>query len=151
MQELTILEAIPLLIWAGNLALILVLGVVSVLGSFWFRTEVNMVDKLQKFKWGSLWNNLGGSKDPWSWCFLVFFGEFLFGSLIAMVVSALVTKEIILPILGFILAGTLLLYGPRFVVDMVKGLKVNNKTGDLDRINKLEKELANLKTKVEEK
>lgn len=151
MNELSILEAIPLLIWAGNLALILALGVGSVLWSFWFRTKVDMVGKFQTLKWGSWWKNLGGSKDPWSWCFLVFFGEFMFGCSIAMLVSSLIIEELIFPILGFILAGTLLFYGPRFVVDMVKGLKVNNKTGDLDRINKLEKELASLKTKVEEK
>lgn len=141
MGDLTILEAIPALIWILNLALVVCLGLVSVFGSFWFRTNINFADKLQKLKWRSEWDNY-----PSDWLFYFVLCEFFVGGAIAMFISKMIQEGILLPLLSVVGGILLLLYAPRFAIDLIKGLKVNKK-GDLGRIDKLEKELQYLKEK----
>lgn len=49
---------------------------------------------------------------------------------------------------GYALALVLIVVGPRFVIDMIKALKYNNKSGDLERIDQLQKEMDELKSKI---
>lgn len=144
MENLTILEAIPLIIWAGNLTLILVLGVGSVLGSFWFRTKINFADKYQRLKWRGDWE-WDGSSTCWFVAVVIF--EFLIGFIVAAILSKMLQDDVLLPLLFAIGSILLLLYAPRFAIDLIKGLKINKK-GDLERIDKLEKELQSLKEKA---
>lgn len=137
-----IFQMLPMIIWAGNLALVLVLGLVSLLCSFWLRCKIDVATKYQKLKWRSQWD------DEWAcWLVCVLFIEGLLGFIVFGILTRLSVEGLLLPILIALGSILLLLYAPRFAIDLIKGLKVNKK-GDLERIDKLEKELQSLKEKA---
>lgn len=132
--------AIGFLLWAVNMILPVVLGIITGLVYFWSRGKVNLslASRLQAFKWRedkSTW--VGG--DPANWFVMFIMAEGVFGFLvIALLVKAGIPIAIIM--------GTLLtlLFLPRFIIDLTKGLKMNHKSGDLEEINSLKKRLEQL-------
>lgn len=140
MENLDVVSALLFLVWVVNMMLPVVLGIITGLVYFWSRGKVNLslASRFQAFKWredkGS-WSE----GDPANWFVMFIMTEGLFGFL----VTALLVKAG-LPIA--IIMGTLLtlLFLPRFIIDLTKGLKMNHKSGDLEEINSLKKRLEQL-------
>lgn len=129
------ITGLPFILWAINMLTILV----ACLMGFWSRKGNHFVNKLQLFKWGRFDKNWGLS------------ATFLAGMIcfvVATVIAVLIKKVMIIPVLVVIGLLLTLIFIPRFLIDITKGLKMNHSTGDLDRINKLQEELDNLKKKV---
>lgn len=132
--------AIGFLLWTVNMLLPVVLGIITGLVYFWSRGKVNLslASRYQSFKWREdkdLW--LKG--DPTSWFVLFIMIEGILGFMITVIVTK--AGLIVAIISGTILA---LLYLPRFIIDLTKGLKMNHKSGDLEEINSLKKRLEQL-------
>lgn len=150
-NELTLAGGVAAGIWLLNIAAVLLLSIGSYMINFWVRSKKFYAgDYIQKLKWGWLKN----SQWPWEgcsldWLLLFFVTEVLLGSLVVGGVNRLALEGLLYPVI--FVAGTLLfaLYIPRFVVDITKGLKMNHKTGNLDKINDLQKQLDALKGKGE--
>lgn len=111
--------------------------ILDLLLSFWRRKELsNWAINLQKFKYGS--------STPET------FGLDWIGGIVAIVITGCFAGEGVLSVfLLIILIILAVFYAPRFVLDLCKGLKFNNNTGDLERIDLLQKELDDLKKKVD--
>ncbi len=140
MENIDKVVAIGFLLWAVNMILPVILGIITGLVYFWSRGKVNLslASRLQAFKWRedkSTWSE----GDPANWFVMFIVVEGFLGFL----VTALLT-EVGIPIA--IIAGILLalLYLPRFIIDLTKGLKMNHKSGDLEEINSLKKRLEQL-------
>ena len=139
-MNIDIIAAVPILLWALNI--IVVMG--SLLLGFWLRRGSVLSDYIQEKKWGNVWHGYCGE---WVFFFLIF--EILVGLLLSIGISKLIIDGIALPIIlaiGVILA---LVFIPRWVIDICKGLKMNHKSGDLEKLSELEKQIAELKQKVE--
>jgi|TARA_A100001518_G_C1227286_1_gene80674 hypothetical protein len=139
-MNIDIIAAVPILLWALNI--VVVLG--SLLLGFWLRHGTVLADYIQKFKWGYNWD---GDGSDWAFQFVI--GEGFCGLMVSAIFTALIKEGIALPIIlaiGIILA---LVFIPRWVIDICKGLKMNHKSGDLEKLSELEKQIAELKQKVE--
>lgn len=140
MENLDIVAAIGFLLWAVNILLPMVLGITTGLVYFWSRGKVNLglASRYQAFKWRE--DKKGWSEaDPSCW-----FGKLLIlEGWVGFMATLIITKAglIVAIIVGTILA---LLYLPRFIIDLTKGLKMNHKSGDLEEINSLKKRLEQL-------
>lgn len=139
-MNIDIIAAVPILLWALNL--MVVIG--SLLLGFWMRQGAVYTGYIQEKKWGNVWD---GDGDDWIFLFVLCEG---FGGLF---VSAFLTKLIVdgiaLPIILAIGVILTLVYVPRWVIDICKGLKMNHKSGDLEKLSQLEKQIEELKQKVE--
>ena len=140
MENIDKVAAIGFLLWAVNMILPVVLGIITGLVYFWSRGKVNLslASRLQAFKWRedkSTWSE----GDPANWFVMFIMAEGLMGFIVtALLVKAGIPIAIIV---GVLLA---LLYLPRFIIDLTKGLKMNHKSGDLEEINSLKKRLEQL-------
>ena len=89
-------------------------------------------------KWNWLWKEERASGDAW----LAGVGTTYILALVA-VGSVLYTGK---ALIVFLTLGAVLLitFGPRFIVDICRGLKYNPKTGDAEKIKELEKKIEKL-------
>ena len=129
------ITGIPLILWAINLLTILVAWLMG----FWSRKGDHFVNKLQLFKWGRFEKSWGAS---------VTFIDVIFLLAVAAILSLLIHNGNLIAVLSILGLLLTLIFIPRFLIDITKGLKMNHSTGDLDRINKLQEELDKLKKKV---
>jgi hypothetical protein len=137
MENYDMVAAIGFLLWAVNMLLPVVLGIITGLVYFWSRGKVNLslASRYQSFKWREdkdLW--LKGYPTSWLVMFIMVEG------ILGFIVTALLVKAGI-PITIASVTLLSLLYLPRFIIDLTKGLKMNHKSGDLEEINSLKKRL----------
>ncbi len=140
MENIDMVAAIGFLLWAVNMILPVLLGIITGLVYFWSRGKVNLslASRYQAFKWRE-------DKDDWErgephqWLGKYAIAEGLGGFLLMILLAEA-------GLIVAIIAGTLLalLFLPRFVIDLTKGLKMNHKSGDLEEINSLKKRLEQL-------
>jgi len=140
MENLDIVAAVGFLLWGVNIILPFILGITTGLVFFWSRGKVNLglASRYQSFKWREDKKDWAES-DPSCWL-----GKFIIleGWVGFMVTLVIIKAGLIVAII----AGTILalLYLPRFILDLTKGLKMNHKSGDLEEINSLKKRLEQL-------
>lgn len=140
MENIDMVAAIGFLLWAVNMILPVVLGIITGLVYFWSRGKVNLglACRCQSFKWRD-------GKDDWErgephqWAGKYVMVEGLGGFLLMILLAK--AGLIVAIIAGILLA---LLFLPRFIIDLTKGLKMNHKSGDLEEINSLKKRLEQL-------
>lgn len=139
-MNIDIIDVVPFVLWALNI--VVVLG--SLLLGFCLRKGTVLADYIQELKWRGDWD---GDSGDWAFNFATVEG---FGGLIVSAIfTALIKEGIALPIIlaiGIILS---LVFIPRWVIDICKGLKMNHKSGDLEKLSELEKQIEELKQKVE--
>lgn len=140
MENYDIMAGVLFLVWTVNMVLPFILGVITGLVYFWSRGKVNLelASRYQAFKWRE-------KKEEWldsiPACWFVQFT--VIEGLVGLLVMILLAKA---GLIVAVIAGTLLalLYLPRFIIDLTKGLKMNHKSGDLEEINSLKKRLEQL-------
>lgn len=142
-MNIDIIAAIPVLLWALNVVVVVGGGVVGTLLSFWLRKDIIIADKIQKFKWRSQWD---GASGDWIGGFV--FMEGIVGVCISLAISKLLMEGIALPIIIAISAILALVFIPRWVIDICKGLKMNHKSGDLEELSELKKKVKELEQKM---
>ena len=151
-NELTLAGGVTAGIWFLNITAVWLLSIGSYILNFWIRDKkFNSGDYIQKLKWGWLkedspWPYKGDFMD---WLLLFFVVEGLLGILIVRAVDKLALHGFLYPVLFVVVLLLVVLYLPRFVVDITKGLKMNHRTGNLDKINDLQKQIDALKGKGE--
>ena len=143
-MTIDIISALPVLLWTLNVVIVVGGGVVGTLLSFWLRKDIIIADKIQKFKWKSQW--YGDGED---WLVLFALGELLCGLAVSLAISKLMVSGIALPIIIAISAILALVFIPRWVIDICKGLKMNHKSGDLEELSELKKKVKELEQKME--
>lgn len=132
--------ALPLLLWLG-----------CSLIKFWFRLDKN--PPCAGYVW-NMWQLLltKNKYEDLSEGDMLFFGGvlsfFITWGLGIVIASLFVVTESVLGLGLVLLALVLVVTGPRFVIDMIKALKYNKSTGDLERIDRLQKEMDELKSKI---
>jgi len=140
MEKVDMVAAIGFLLWAVNMLLPVVLGIITGLVYFWSRGKVSLelACRYQSLKWKD-------KKDDWErgephqWAGKYFILEGVLGFVVVLLLQE--AGLIVAFIAGTFLA---LLYLPRFIIDLTKGLKMNHKSGDLEEINSLKKRLEQL-------
>ena len=141
-MNIDIIAALPVLLWALNMAIVMGSGVVGTLLSFWLRKDVCITDKIQKFKWR-------GKDIGYDWFLGVAVIEGIAGFILSVVLTKLMVSGIALPIIVSISAILALVFTPRWVIDICKGLKMNHKSGDLEELSELKKKVKELEQKME--
>lgn len=141
--QVDIVEVVLFGIWGLNLVLPFVLGITTGLVFFWSRGKVNLslASRYQAFKWRNGKHDWV-SGEPECWIIRHALVEGLFG-----LFAACILTEAGVEIAIFVGVLALLLFLPRFILDLCKGLKINHKTGDLEEINSLKKRLEELESK----
>ena len=94
------------------------------------------------------WEECTDSEKPLSFWFVWLFWNTLvvgiLSSMLMLLVSNCTTEQ--LSLLGVIIFAILtVIFAPRFIIDLCRGLKFNNKTGNLDKIEALQKQIDELK------
>ncbi len=131
---------LPLLLWLG-----------CSLIKFWFRLDKNppcvgyMWNMWQLLLTKRTYSELSEDHKVFFGGFLSFFLTWGLGVVIA---SLFVATESVLGVGLVLIVLVLAVTGPRFVIDMIKALKYNKSTGDLERIDRLQKEMDELKSKI---
>lgn len=139
-MNIDIIDAVPFVLWALNI--VIVMG--SLLLGFWLRQGSVLADYIQELKWRNNWD--GVSSD---WVFWFAICEGLCGLMVSAIFALLIKDGIALPIIIAIGVILTLVYVPRWVIDICKGLKMDHKSGDLEKLSELEKQIEELKQKVE--
>jgi len=142
-MNIDIIAAAPVLLWALNMIITVGSGILGTLLSFWLRKDVSITDKIQKLKWRG--NDVG-----YDWFLGVAVIEGIAGFILAVFISKLMVEGIALPIIIAISAILALVFIPRWVIDICKGLKMNHKSGDLEELLELKKKVKELEQKMEE-
>ena len=140
MEKVDIVAAVGFLLWGVNMALPIILGITTELVYFWSRGKVSLelACRYQSLKWRDEkdeWER--GEPHQWAGKYFILEGVLGFGVVLLLQEAGLIVAIIT----GTILA---LLYLPRFIIDLTKGLKMNHKSGDLEEINSLKKRLEQL-------
>jgi len=145
-NELTLVGTIAASFWMVNIVLVVGLLVLSFLLNFWSReTKHDQANSLQKVKWKCLnKTSIAWEGDILDWYFTFLIGEVLLGMILVAGLDILAKEDVLYPISAGILLILTLLYLPRFIIDLTKGLKMNHKSGDLEEINSLKKRLEQL-------
>ena len=139
-MNIDIIAALPVLLWALNV--VVVVGGIFV--DFWLRQGSVITDRIQRMKWKSQWDGDGGD-----WIFLYFMIEVFIGGILSLFMVRLIVDGVALPIIIAISAILALVFIPRWVIDICKGLKMNHKSGDLEELSELKKKVKELEQKVE--
>lgn len=129
----------------------LLLGSVCKLLNFWSRGSLNkswglsyQVGMYKLLPKGYKPEEDGGNGDFW-YSYLVY--NLMVGASFSFLLSKIVTDvpfQTVLYAIYIIATILTLLYLPRFIIDLTKGLKMNHKSGDLEEINSLKKRLEQL-------
>ena len=144
-------EQIVLAVWVVVYAgLPLVMGTISTALNFWSRGRVTKKYGVSYQK--VLWKFMRGDYRPEKgngdfWISYLFYNIVCVG-LTSLGVSKLVTEVPNQALLnGVYITCTVIaiIFAPRFIIDLCRGLKFNNKTGDLDKIIDLQKQIDELK------
>lgn len=144
-NELTLAGTVAAVVWFINILTVGVFTVGSVLLNFWIRDKrFDAGNTFQRFKWGKL-PSWGYSGDGIDWLMLFFVCEVLLGVVVVRVVDVLAVNGAFYPVLLIVVLTLLIIFAPRFIIDICRGLKFNNKTGDLDKIESLQKQIDELK------
>lgn len=142
-----IILAIWIVVYAG---LPLLLGVVSTALNFWSRGRVDKTlgVQYQHMLWKFMPDGYrpdNGTGDFWS--------SYIIYNLIGVGVTYLGVSKLITEIPNQVILNSMyitcivmtIVFAPRFIIDLCRGLKFNNKTGDLEKINDLQKQIDELK------
>lgn len=85
---------------------------------------------------------------------LSFWLGYIFTLIVSVIVLGLIytlvdslTVEQLMYLLGSLLVILILVFAPRFIIDICRGLKFNKNTGDLEKIEYLQKQIDDLKNK----
>lgn len=144
-NDLTSAGMVAAAIWLGNILIVMALTIGSSLLNFWTRNKkFDAGNTVQRFKWGKL-PSWGYSGDFIDWLVLFCACEVLIGVWVVRMVDALAANGAFYPVMCVVVLITLIIFAPRFIMDICRGLKFDNKTGNLDKIEALQKQIDELK------
>ncbi len=137
-----------LVLWGINFFIPLLILATEAWASFTFRKDMtDLFIKIQKFKWGFTQRHNFGITDA---VFSSILAEGIVGFLVMMTLGLLTTKIGF----GWVACVAIILsavYIPRFIVDITKSLAYNRKTGEAERLDKLQKEIEEIKARQNER
>lgn len=133
-------------LYAG-LHMFLAIGHIWIKYTFRVDTE-NILCKIQRYKYGEY--NINPNRDTMLSAVIFLIME----SFVVLIVAGIVGRvaldhgvESLITVLSVIFIPIIIVFVPRYVVDILRSLKYNNKTGDSDRLLALEAEIEKLKGK----
>lgn len=157
MGELTnqeIMEKVPfVLTFLIEWVLPIILLLVGKLIKFWLRKDKDFYwHKMVFYKYPSLYykkdytcfENTDGDQGVFSLIVAPFITYLIFFICFALYFAT----GTVLYTAAYLIGLALFIFGPRFVIDMIKALKYNKNTGDLERIDQLQREMDELKSKI---
>lgn len=148
-MDLNIYEGLMFL-FVINMVVIFVVGGIDAYTKFVLRSSItsDLIIKLQRLKYNKIWSELDSSIDAWITWYLY---DLIGGAVIIGVLCGLEEDFLNLIYIGVTFLTIASPFIIRFIIDIIKSLRFNIKTGEAERIIELEKAVERLIILEEEK